>query len=605
MSIEASQAQATGAAGMVLLALCAGQFLMALDSSVMNVSIATVADDLGTTVTGIQSAIVLYTLVMAMLMVTGGKIGSIIGRKRAFTIGLVIYCSGSLTTALSPNLGVLLFGWSLLEGIGAALIMPAIVALVAGNFPPEGRPRAYGLVGAAGAIAIAVGPLIGGLATTYASWRWVFAGEVIVGAGIILFGRRIADAPVEVRPHLDLLGSLLWALGMGLAIFGVLRSSEWGWLLADEGAPSLLGMSPVVWFILGGLVAIRLFMLHIRRLEAAGGEPLVTPSLFANEQMTGGLVMFFFQFVVMMGLFFVIPLYLSVALGLSAIDTGIKITPLSITMLLAAAGIPRFFPTASPRRVVELSLVAAVIGIVVLFSAMDVDASAEIVTGPLHVDRAGHGRARVAAGERHRLGGPRRGEPRGGRPPEHGHAVRRVARHGACRLGPDRLVDGLVLQRDRPEPGRAAGGRRKRTWNSRPACRSSPTQSWRRRWRTRGSTRDHPGHRRHERAGTRGRPSRCARAPRDRRRDRAVLHEADPDSAARHPTGRLAGRRVVWIGLAMGTGARGIRDHAVRPEPSGSERGKEPACDPSRSARPSAGRRWAPLNPQVPIPDIR
>ena len=135
-----------------------------------------------------------------MLMVTGGKIGSIIGRKRAFMIGLVIYCSGSLTTALSPNLAVLLFGWSLLEGIGAALIMPAIVALVAGNFPPEGRPRAYGLVGAAGAIAIAVGPLIGGLATTYASWRWVFAGEVIVGAGIVLFARRIADAPVDGPP---------------------------------------------------------------------------------------------------------------------------------------------------------------------------------------------------------------------------------------------------------------------------------------------------------------------------------------------------------------------------------------------------------------------
>jgi len=383
MTSKAGETAAAQGASVVLLTLAAGQFLMALDSSVMNVSIATVADDLNTTVTGIQSAIVLYTLVMAMLMVTGGKIGSMIGRKRAFTIGLFIYCSGSLTTALAPNLPVLLFGWSLLEGIGAALIMPAIVALVAGNFPPAGRPRAYGLVGAAGAIAVAVGPLIGGLATTYASWRWVFVGEVFVGAGIVLFSRRIADAPVEVRSHLDLLGSLLWALGMGLAIFGVLRSSEWGWILPEEGGPSVLGLSPVFWLILGGLVAIRLFMMHIRRLDAAGAEPLVTPGLFANRQMTGGLVMFFFQFVVMMGLFFVIPLYLSVALGLSAIDTGLKIMPLSVTMLLAAAGIPKFFPAASPRRVVEVGLVAAVIGIVVLFSAMDVGASAEIVTVPL------------------------------------------------------------------------------------------------------------------------------------------------------------------------------------------------------------------------------
>jgi EmrB/QacA subfamily drug resistance transporter len=379
------------AAGVVLLTLAAGQFLMALDSSVMNVSISTVAADLNTSITGIQSAIVLYTLVMAMLMVTGGKVGSIVGRKRVFLIGLAIYCSGSLITALAPNLGVLLLGWSVLEGIGAALIMPAIVALVAGNFPPEGRPRAYGLVGAAGAIAIAVGPLIGGLATTYASWRWVFAGEVLIGVGIFLFSRRVSDAPVEHRPPLDLLGSVLWALAMGLIVLGVLKSGEWGWFLPSEGGPSVFGMSPVFWSILGGLVALRLFMVHVRHRRAIGGEPLVNPALFGNRQMTGGLIMFFFQFVVMMGLFFVIPLYLSVALGLSAIDTGLRILPLSVTMLLAAAGIPRFFPSASPRRVSEIGFVAVLLGIVVLISAMDVGASASIVTIPLLVIGLGLG----------------------------------------------------------------------------------------------------------------------------------------------------------------------------------------------------------------------
>jgi MFS family permease len=381
---------ATGA-GTVLASLAAGQFLMALDSSVMNVSIATVAEDLDTPITGIQTAIVLYTLVMAMLMVTGGKVGSIIGRKRAFMLGLVIYCSGSLTTALAPNLAVLLLGWSLLEGIGAALIMPAIVALVAGNFAAEERPRAYGLVGAAGAIAIAVGPLVGGLATEYGSWRWVFAGEVVVGAGIFLFARRAADPPVDHRPSLDLVGSVLWALGMGLAIFAVLRSSEWGWLRPADGGPSLLGLSPVFWMLLGALVSIRLFMGHVRHLEDAGREPLVTPSLFANRQMTSGLIMFFLQFVVVLGVFFVVPLYLSVALGLSAIQTGIKIMPLSLTMLIAAVGIPRFLPTASPRRVVNLGLISMIAGIVSLFTAMDVDATAAIVTVPMLLIGAGIG----------------------------------------------------------------------------------------------------------------------------------------------------------------------------------------------------------------------
>ena len=181
MSSEGSAARS--GTQIVLLTLAAGQFLMTLDSSVMNVSIATVAKDVGTTVTGIQGAITAYTLVMAALMITGGKIGGLIGRKRAFAIGCVIYGAGSLTTSLAPNLPVLLLGWSFLEGVGAALILPAIVALVAGNFPTERRPAAYGLVAAAGAIAVAVGPLIGGFATTYFSWRWVFAGEVVVVLG--------------------------------------------------------------------------------------------------------------------------------------------------------------------------------------------------------------------------------------------------------------------------------------------------------------------------------------------------------------------------------------------------------------------------------------
>src|SRR5256714_2179513 len=189
--------RAAGAAGVVLLTLASAQFLMTLDSSVMNVSIATVAKDVGTTVTGIQAAITFYTLVMASLMITGGKLGQILGRKRAFAIGCVIYGCGSLITALSPNLAVLLVGWSVLEGVGAALIMPAIVALVASNFARTQRPRAYGLVASAGAIAVAAGPLIGGLFTTYASWRYVFAGEVIVVIVILALARRMVDTPGE------------------------------------------------------------------------------------------------------------------------------------------------------------------------------------------------------------------------------------------------------------------------------------------------------------------------------------------------------------------------------------------------------------------------
>ncbi len=363
--------------------LAAGQFLMTLDTSVMNVSIATVAKDVGTTVTGIQGAITAYTLVMAMLMITGAKIGALIGRKRAFAIGCVIYGCGSFTTSIAQSLPMLLFGWSFLEGVGAALILPAIVALVAGNFPTEQRPKAYGLVAAAGAIAIAVGPLIGGFFTTYLSWRWVFAGEVVLVLGILLLTRRIADAPAEKRPQLDVVGAILSALGLGLFVFGVLRSGEWGWIRPKPDGPSWAGLSPTVWLIIGGLFVIWLFFQWEARRDARGEEPLVRPAMLRNPQLTGGLVMFFFQYLVQAGFFFVVPLYLSVCLGLSALETGARLLPLSITLLAAALGIPRFFPDVSPRLVVRGGLLALFAGTTILLAALDTDSGPEIVFVPL------------------------------------------------------------------------------------------------------------------------------------------------------------------------------------------------------------------------------
>jgi EmrB/QacA subfamily drug resistance transporter len=384
MSVEAAAPSTrTSGAGLVLLTLAAGQFLMTLDTSVMNVSIATVAKDVGTTVTGIQGAITAYTLVMAALMITGAKIGALIGRKRAFAIGCVIYGCGSFTTSIAQNLPTLLFGWSFLEGVGAALILPAIVALVAGNFPVERRPAAYGMVAAAGAIAVAVGPLVGGFCTTYFSWRWVFAGEVVLVLAILVVARRIADAPAEQRPRLDLVGAVLSALGLGMLVFGVLRSSEWGWIQPKPDGPSWAGLSPTVWLFLGGLFVIWLFSRWEAYWHDRGNEPLVRPGMLRNRQLSGGLLMFFFQYLAQAGLFFVVPLYLSVCLGLSALATGVRLLPLSLTLLLAAIGIPRLFPRISPRLVVRSGLLALLAGTVVLLGALEPDSGAEIVLVPM------------------------------------------------------------------------------------------------------------------------------------------------------------------------------------------------------------------------------
>jgi MFS family permease len=371
------------AAGLALLTLAAGQFLMTLDSSVMNVSIATVAKDVGTTVTGIQTAITLYTLVMATLMITGGKLGQILGRKRAFGIGCVIYGCGSFVTAISPTLGVLIFGWSFLEGIGAALILPAIVALVASNFARDQRPRAYGLVASAGAIAVAAGPLIGGLFTTYASWRWVFAGEVMVVVVILALNRRMADAPAETGVRLDLVGTALSAAGLALIVFGVLRGGEWGFVRPKPSAPHWLGLSPTIWLVLAGGAVLSLFIMWENHRLASGREPLVNPGLLRNRVLQGGLVAFFLQYLMQAGLFFTVPLFLSVALGLSAIATGVRLLPLSITLLLAAVGIPKLFPRVSPRLVVQWGFVAIWVGVVVFMAALDSGAGPEIVTWPM------------------------------------------------------------------------------------------------------------------------------------------------------------------------------------------------------------------------------
>jgi MFS family permease len=356
---------------------------MTLDSSVMNVSIEEVAKDVGTTVTGIQTAITLYTLVMAALMITGAKIGGIIGRKRAFAIGCVVYGCGSLTTSLAQNYATLLIGWSFLEGVGAALIMPAIVALVAGNFAAARRPAAYGLVAAAGAIAVAVGPLIGGFCTTYFSWRWVFAGEVLIVGVILLMTRKFQDAPVETRPHLDVVGVVLSASGLALVVFGVLKTGTWGWFLAKEGGPSWGGLSPCIWLIIGGLLVVWLFFAWEHRREDRGQEPLVRPAMLRNSQLVGGLVMFCCQFMIQAGIFFVVPLYLSVCLGLTALETGARLLPLSVTLLAAAIGVPKLWPNARPRLIVRTGLLALLLGGLVLLGGLEVDSGAEIVFVPM------------------------------------------------------------------------------------------------------------------------------------------------------------------------------------------------------------------------------
>ena len=219
-----------------ILILGTAQFVMVLDSTVMNVSISQVVKDLHTTVPSVQTAITLYTLTMAAFMLTGAKLGDIWGRRRAFAIGLVIYGLGSLTTALSPNITVLTIGWSGVEGLGAVLVIPAIASLTAANYKGQERALAYALLGGIAGAAAAAGPLIGGFVTTALSWRVVFAAETLCVVVILMFVRRIQDHPTVEHERLDGVGSALSAVGLGLVVFGILKISTLGLLQADQPA---------------------------------------------------------------------------------------------------------------------------------------------------------------------------------------------------------------------------------------------------------------------------------------------------------------------------------------------------------------------------------
>ena len=360
-----------------ILILGTAQFVMVLDTTVMNVSISQVVEDLDTTVPAVQLAITAYALVMAAFMLTGAKLGDMKGRRRIFAIGLGVYGTGSLITALSPNVGVLLVGWSFVEGIGAVLVIPAIAALTAANYEGKERALAYGLLGGIAGAGVAAGPLIGGFVTSALTWRLVFAAETVVVIAILLFGiRRITDAPVAGGDKLDVPGAALSALGLGLVVFGILKSSQWG-LIFPTGALTVggteitpFGFSVVPFFIAAGVIVLLLF----RRWEAhqarEGRSPLLDPDVMRVPQLRSGLSMFVSSYLIMAGTFFVLPLYLQLVLGKDALDTGIAILPISVAMVLTAVSGARLATRLSPRQIVRIGFVLLFVGLVGLVSTI-------------------------------------------------------------------------------------------------------------------------------------------------------------------------------------------------------------------------------------------
>jgi MFS family permease len=348
---------AVATAGAVVLPLALAQFIASYAASNMNVAISTIAHDLDTDVTGIQTTITLFTLTMAALMIPGSKLTDIWGRKFCFILGLFIYATGALLAALAQGLGMLTIGYSLLEGVGSALLIPPIYILITVFFDDmKDRAKWFGVVSGAAGLGSAAGPLIGGLITSYVSWRASFLLQVLVVVAIALLARRIPDPPLHgERPRFDVLGAVLSAAGLFLVVFGILQTSTYGWA------------SIRVWILVAcGALILIVFFLYVQTRERHGRTPLVSPSLFRNRTSNLGLVTQTVQWLVLQGSFFVISVFLQQERGYSAIETGLMLVPATIGILLSSGMAQRMASRHPQRLLVRAGFTTTVVGVALL-----------------------------------------------------------------------------------------------------------------------------------------------------------------------------------------------------------------------------------------------
>ena len=359
----------------ILLPLALAQFICSYAATTMNVSISVIAKDLGTDVHAIQITITFFTLTMAALMIPGSKLTDIWGRKFCLMLGLIVYGLGALIATFAQGIGLLMFGYSLLEGVGTALLIPPVYILCTVSFLDlPTRARAFGVISAAGGIGAAAGPLIGGVITTTISWRASFALQVLVVALIIVLSRRLADPGVQgAKPKFDIIGTILSAAGLVFVVLGILQAGTYGWITASQnftiGNTVVIpqgGISPVWLFVGIGALFLVGFFFWIRSRERAGKEPLLSTRLFHNRTSNLGLVTQLIQWFIIQGSFFVISVYLQEVHHYNAIQTGLALTPTTIGILIAGALAGRLAQRRTQKRLIWAGFVLTIVGMILL-----------------------------------------------------------------------------------------------------------------------------------------------------------------------------------------------------------------------------------------------
>jgi MFS family permease len=359
----------------MVLPLALAQFVASFAASSMNVAINDVAKDLGTNVQGVQTAITLFTLTMAALMIPGSILTDIFGRKKIFRVGLLVYGIGTLVASLAPTLGVLIVGYSFFEGVGSALMIPPIYILATVLFADQNtRVRAFGVINASAGVGTAAGPLIGGLITTAISWRAAFLTQTVIVIIIIYLSRRILDPGVEgEKPRFDFTGAILSTAGLFFIVVGILQAGTYGWFTATKdftiGNTVIIpqgGISPIWLFIAIGFGFLIWFFLHVRSWERAGKKPLLSTRLFRNRTSNLGLVTQNAQWFVLLGTSFVVSVFLQTVRHYSAIQTGIIFTAATVGILLSSLSAERMASRRAQRNLIRGGFVLTLGGIVLL-----------------------------------------------------------------------------------------------------------------------------------------------------------------------------------------------------------------------------------------------
>lgn len=355
----------------VLILLALAQFILTLDSTIMNVSISTLVVDLHTNVTNLQGAIALYSLVMAALMIAGAKIGDIIGRKKALLIGLATYGTGALITGLSWNVGSLIFGWSFLEGVGAALTMPALYSIVVANFSEgQERVKAYGIIAAMAAAGAALGPIIGGFLTAFVSWRIAFIGEVFVVIYILLNHKKIKDALVTLASNkFDYFGFFLSGLGLVTLVFGILLSNAYGFIDATKpfvvAGKTLIekgGVSPTIWFVLIGMIILLGFLYYETYRTKKKLATLINPQMFRNKTVSFGVISTMTYQFILAGSMFAVSIVAQIIFEYDAFKSGLILLPLSLAVLVTAVMIDKIANKFPPKRLIQYGMGLILLG---------------------------------------------------------------------------------------------------------------------------------------------------------------------------------------------------------------------------------------------------